>query len=170
MIKTRKMLIALGLLVFMASCGSENSEKNNKTTGAEGSPENQEEKSDTKNASEKEDSFVLPSQTEAEAMLAELKLPVYETAAFDTIKKKEHGNGYSVFYYLPDSTSENIQRVHDFYDSVVNAHYNQAPFIRNDIDNLIIVQKDDENYFSISNVKAFKSRRHLLQFQLQPEY
>lgn len=152
--------ITILVATFIFACGA----KNEKTTNEPVKEEVKQEKTET---GQKEEQVKAPTRKEFENALKELGIPVYEGAEFSKIQKNQYGEGFSAYYYLQDSTPENMEKVHGFYDETMSELFEgKESMTRVDNGNLIIILKNDQNYVSVNNVKALKSNRHLLQFML----
>ncbi len=109
----------------------------------------------------------VPTREDFEKRLSALNLPVYEGAEFDAVKKNKHGEGYSIFYSIPDKSNQAVEKVHLFYDKLLNALAREKGWKRIDAGNLIMLQDGAEVPVSVSNAINIQSKKHLLQFQMK---
>lgn len=144
-------LITVGF-VFLLSCGKSSD------TGKE---------EVEKEAEEQSTEAQVPTREDFEKRLSELNLPLYEGAKFDAVKKNKYGEGYSIFYVIPDNSNQAVEKVYQFYDKILGALAKEKGWKRIDSGNLIMLQDGTAVPISVSNVINLKSKKHLLQFQMK---
>ncbi|TVR72397.1 MAG: hypothetical protein EA408_06775 [Marinilabiliales bacterium] len=99
-----------------------------------------------------------------ESRLAELNIPVFETAEFDHARERLYGDGYQLRYTIPDNSDESLQLVYDYYHEIFDDAAERAGYERMNIDRLIMLRDGDAIVLSVTNLRRATDDVHLLTF------
>ena len=99
-----------------------------------------------------------------ESRLAELNIPVYETAEFDLARERLYGDGHELRYTIPDNSDEALQIVYDYYHDIFDDVAERTGYERVNIDRLIMLREGNSIVLSVTNMKRLTDDVHLLTF------